>query len=307
MAKVASIGVATETDASAVFPHLDWASREQGVSPDALIRIFLLEKAFHERITITASADDRGRMYNELYSEVHRLKREGAHGESHEGTPEKYARLVLTFRRELTGKSVLDVGCGDGLFLNQVARLLQHGELWGIDTSETALPREHREIHFLCRDIVAFTVPRQFDIVYSHQVLEHIAPADVTSHLESIQAALKPGGKLIVMLPNRFWGPQDITRIVDNTFTGRLPAQGSHLNEGSYTELVPQLEAFGFRNIRTILPFAQYLPPMRDLRVKPWLNRFFERHAVARGAANLVRLHGRPVFRNPIVLIAEKQ
>jgi SAM-dependent methyltransferase len=292
--------------AEIAFPHLDWLSREHGVSAEALLRVFAIEKEFHEKILATESAEDRGRQYKELYSEVHRLQREGIQGESLEGSPANCARLVLTFRRELAGKSVLEVGCGEGLFLDRLAALLPHGELWGLDASEVTLPQGHAAIRFLRKDIVSFRLDRRFDVVYSHQVLEHIAPADIPSHLASVHASLEPAGKFIVILPNKFWGPQDITRIVDNTYSGRVKAQGSHLNESSYTELEPQLEASGFRNIRTILPFAHHVPILRDERVKPRMNRFFEAHAGARALANRFRRHGRPIFKNPIALIAEK-
>lgn len=294
-------------DMTETFPHLDWHSREQGMPPDTLVRVFLLEKQFHQKILATDSAEDRGRQYHELYTEVHRLQLEGTRGEAHQAPPEVYARLVLTFRRELANSSILEVGCGEGIFLDQIARLLPHGELWGLDTSEITLPQDRAAIRFLRRDIVSFRLARGFDVVFSHQVLEHIAPADVREHLLSIHEALEPRGKFIAILPNRYWGPQDITRIVDNTFSGRVPAQGSHLNESSYCELMPQVEAAGFRNIRTILPFAHYFQPLRGIRVRPWLNCFFERHEAVRRIANKVQSSGRPVFKNPVVLIAEKQ
>jgi SAM-dependent methyltransferase len=287
------------------FPHLDWHARERGIAPQTLVRIFLLERDFHRRILATESAEDRGRQYHELYKEVYRLQLEGSQSEARPAAT-NYARLVLTFRRELENRSILEVGCGDGIFLDQVARLLPHGQLCGLDTSDVTLPQEHAVIRFLRRDVVSFCLDRPFDVVFSHQVLEHIAPADLRDHLQSIRAALADRGKFIVILPNRYWGPQDITRIVDNTYSGRVPAQGSHLNEGSYTELVPLLEAAGFHKVRTILPFAHYVPLFRPVRVKPLLNRFIERHNAVRQIANLVQSHGRPLFKNPVVLIAEK-
>ncbi len=306
MSKAALLEETPKIEDGVAYPHLHWVAKDYGISADALVRIFVLEKAFHEKIMATESASERGRQYQELYTEVYRLKRDHAQGPPREGTGEHYARLALTFRRELAGKSILDVGCGDGLFLDQVARLLPHGELCGLDTSDVTLPQGHAAIKFLQKDVVSFRVDRPFQVVYSHQVLEHIAPADVPTHLRSVHDALVPGGKFIVILPNKYWGPQDITRIVDNTFTGRVPAQGSHLNEGSYIALAPQLESFGFRNIKTILPFAQYIPWLRRIRVKPGINRFVERHAGLRNLLNKVGAHGRPIFKNPIVLIAEK-
>jgi 2-polyprenyl-3-methyl-5-hydroxy-6-metoxy-1,4-benzoquinol methylase len=288
------------------FSHLDSLSREYGIRPDILVKTFLLEKAFHQEILATDSADERVRQYNELYSEVYRLRREGAQGEPQEGTASQYARLVQTFRRELAGKSVVDVGCGTGLFLSLISRLLPHGDLCGIDTADVSSPEDARVIQFLTTSVIDFRLNRTFDVVYSHQVLEHIAPADLPTHLRSIHSALRPGGTFILILPNKYWGPQDITRIVDNTFTGRVPAMGSHLNESSYSELMPQLEAFGFRNIKTVLPLATFIPPLRNIRVRPWLNKLLESDSGLRRLANLIRVKGRPIFKNPIILISER-
>src|SRR5579871_6323160 len=127
------------------FPHLEWHARERGIAPGTLVRIFLLERDFHRQILSTESAEDRRRQYHALYKEVHRLQLEGSQGETRPA-PENYVRLILTFRRELENRSILEVGCGDGIFLDQVARLLPHGELCGLDTSDVTLPQEHAVI-----------------------------------------------------------------------------------------------------------------------------------------------------------------
>lgn len=299
--------IPSENQHAIQYPHLDWLAREYAINADALVEIFMLEQAFHSTILATAGADDRKRQYNSLYNEVHRLKRAGATAEPQEDeTTAVHARMVQTFRREMENKSVLEVGCGNGQFLSELVRLIPHGRLCGLDTSDVDLPQNGASIEFLRKDIIDFEVEQPFDVVYSHQVLEHIAPADLPTHLQSVQSALKPGGKLIVVLPNRFWGPQDITRIIDNTFTGRVRAMGSHLNESSYGELLPILEAHGFHNIRTILPFGAYIPALRHVRVRPWLNQFFERNAPIRLLANAVRVGGRPVFKNPITLACNR-
>jgi 2-polyprenyl-3-methyl-5-hydroxy-6-metoxy-1,4-benzoquinol methylase len=296
------------------FPHLYWHSEELGIRADALVSIFAIEREFHARLLLTESAAERQRQYRELYNEVHRLRQEGATREAVECTDGTRTKLALTFRREIEGKSMLDVGCGEGTFLREVARLVRHGKLCGIDTSEVCIgrniestQRQKDPIEFLLRDVIDFELPDRFDVVFSHQVLEHIAPADLPAHIRSVHAALKPAGKFIVILPNRFWGPQDITRIVDNTFTGRVPAMGSHVNESSYTELTPWLKLHGFTNIKTIWPLATHIPFLRSVRVRPVINGMLERNAMLRSLSNLVRWHGRPVFKNSIVLICERR
>jgi len=288
------------------FPHLNWLAREYAINAEALVEIFLIEQTFHSTILATTCADDRKRQYHNLYTEVHRIKRAGATAEPQEGTAETHARMVRTFRGEMEGKSVLDVGCGTGQFLNELARLIPHGKLCGLDTSDVHLPQDYARIEFLRKDVIDFEVEHPFDVVYSHQVLEHIAPDDLPAHLRSVRSALNPGGKFILILPNRYWGPQDITRIIDNTFTGRVQAMGSHLNESSYSELLPILEAHGFENIKTTLPFAAYVPALRSVRVRPWVNRIFERNRPIRSLVNTLRLGGRPVFKNPIILICDR-
>ena len=92
------------------YPHLDWFSKEHGISAEALIRIYTIEKAFHNSILVTDCAEERARQYEQLYTEVHRIKHEGEIGEPLEGTVDQHARLVRTFRRELKGRSVLGIG-----------------------------------------------------------------------------------------------------------------------------------------------------------------------------------------------------
>lgn len=286
------------------FPHSDWVSREYGGVPVAnLVEIFRLEKEFHTRILATESVEDRQRQYHELYERVHVLKQR----DSKEATDtEPTRRLVLTFRRELEGKSILDVGCGNGSFLTDLAQSYPHGELWGLDTSSIHTTDGERPFRFIQQDVVSFTVARRFEAVFSHQVFEHIAPADSTAHLRSIRAALVPGGTFIVCLPNRFWGPQDITRIVDNTFRGLVPAQGSHLNESSYTEMAPLLQAHGFRNARTVIPFGAFIPWARGIRIQPRINQLLERSEALRSLSNRIAIQKRPIFKNPIMLVCER-
>jgi len=243
-------------------------------------------RKFHRTILSTESAQERKRLYHTLYERVHVLKRRDSEAATH--ARDNITRIILTFRAELERKSILDVGCGNGSFLIKVSRLIPHGELCGLDTSQIRTNAE-LPFHFFQGDITEFSLGRPFDIVFSHQVLEHIAPSDVARHLESIRAALLDHGKLILHMPNRLWGPHDITRILDNTFSGRIPALGSHVNESTYSEIVPHLQKAGFTNIRTVLPLASYFPLIRSLRVTPTINYALEWTEALRWLTNLIR------------------
>jgi SAM-dependent methyltransferase len=284
------------------FPYLERIARESGIPPVNLVRVFELEREFHDRILATPEREGRIVQYSELYNAIHPLLRGTC--QSAAASSKFHRRLVMLFRRELAGKSVLDIGCGNGQFLREIDKQLPHMELCGLDTSAAELPfGSSSSVTFVQQDISSFRLNRSFDVVFSHQVLEHIAPADLPGHIDSIRNALNPDGVFIVLLPNKGWGPHDITMIVDASCRGRIAAMGSHLNESSYTDLIPVLESHGFREIRTILPLADKLPPFRRLRVRPRLNLFIERHGSFRRCVDAFRFRGKPIFKNHVILI----
>jgi SAM-dependent methyltransferase len=123
-----------------------------------------------------------------------------------------------------------------------------------------------RKISFVQGDIVDFSFPETFDVVMSDNVYEHVAPADVPSHLASIRGALRLGGILILLTPDRLFGPCDVTRIIDNSYSGQIPAEGAHVNEITIRDVLKSLAAAGFGRFRSLLPTARshgHLPSAR--------------------------------------------
>jgi 2-polyprenyl-3-methyl-5-hydroxy-6-metoxy-1,4-benzoquinol methylase len=162
--------------------------------------------------------------------------------------------LVGLLRTELEHKSILDIGCGAGDFLLSCSRNIAHGPLFGIDVFAVDLDIAERNITFVRGDIVRFKVDAPFDVAISDNVFEHVAPQDVDAHIDSMRGALKHGGKAIILTPHRAFGPWDVTRIVDASYSGRLPAHGTHINEVTYSELADRLLQFGFSNLQSIPP-----------------------------------------------------
>jgi 2-polyprenyl-3-methyl-5-hydroxy-6-metoxy-1,4-benzoquinol methylase len=275
------------------YPHLDWFSRELGIPPASLIRGFELERAFHTAILAEADAQRRQQLYADIYAQVHPLYRV-AHD------PESRIRSKLAtvdrFESELRGRSVLDVGCGDGAFLNAVSRRLPHGRLQGIDVDVSGtIPSP--AVEYRQTNVVEFTVDTEFDVVFSDNVMEHIAPADMPAHLESVYRALKPGGTLIVIMPHRLFGPHDVTRIIDNTYSNRVPAMGSHLNESTYTEMMAALRRGGFTRLR-----ARHPQRTAGVRISPRMYGLLEQNTWLLRVLRSVR----PRFQLSLVLMAQR-
>jgi SAM-dependent methyltransferase len=89
------------------------------------------------------------------------------------------------------GAAVLDFGCGLGGMLDAFAAA--GWETYGIDPATKVAFDRHREL-------TALPAEPRFDLAVLHHVLEHVStPLDI---LRSIAAATKPGGYLLVSVPN---------------------------------------------------------------------------------------------------------
>lgn len=112
--------------------------------------------------------------------------------------------LVATIRRLASGRSIgrlLDVGCGDALFFDALARF---GEVDGLEPDAALLGpsrwRERVRVGALGPD---FRPERPYDLVLMLDVLEHIA--DDRAALAAAFEATRPGGSLLVTVPALPW------------------------------------------------------------------------------------------------------
>jgi len=239
------------------YPYIERFSSEIGIPENILVKAFEVEKEFHFKILNEIDAEKRNELYRDVYKTVHSL-----YGRTKLPTVQNSKiNLVKRFGNALEKKSILDVGCGNGDLLRAILETGKDKRLVGLDISEYVLPNSDAAIEFVKTDIIDFNLDAKFDFVFSDNVIEHIAPADLEAHLTSIKRILKLDGKLIILMPNRLFGPSDVTRIFDYTYTNKVPAQGTHINETTYTEMIEILEKHGFNKFKTIIP----LPKIRSI------------------------------------------
>jgi 2-polyprenyl-3-methyl-5-hydroxy-6-metoxy-1,4-benzoquinol methylase len=247
------------------YKHLEKIARRRRISEENLVQAFELEREFHFRIAAEENRAVRARLYRELYDAVHPLyERENSHDT--DSDIQSKVKLAHLFRKELEGKSILDVGCGNGAFLRSVDAEFEHGKLVGIDISPSILAEDHENIEFLQGNIIDFSMDYKFNVVFSDNVIEHIALPDLPIHLRSIKNVMVRGGTLIIITPNRLFGPHDVTNIIDSTRTNQIEALGGHLHETTYTELMLILKQHGFSSFKTVIPLAlvsSYFPNIR--------------------------------------------
>lgn len=274
------------------------------IPAEKLVEAFEIEKVFHEQIFEEESFENRQKMYENVYNTVHPIYGKNKADVQRGRNPKD--KIVRLFRKELEGKSVLDLGCGEGYFLESISRQLKHKSLVGVDVSIPPTSKQYQNIEFISSNIIRFDINRQFDVVFSDQVLEHIAPAGLAMYLVSVRSSIKSGGLFIVNLPNRLFGPWDVTRIIDISNTGKTKAQGTHLNESTYGELIPVLTQNGFQDFKTVFPIPKLKYLLTAFRMRPLFLQTVENSPFILKALHSIKLRGRCIARFDVTLICKK-
>jgi SAM-dependent methyltransferase len=96
-----------------------------------------------------------------------------------------YAELWTWLVKELDIKSVIDVGCGDGVAVKFFEKLIGFGNVLGVD----GMPQEHASIvqHDYIED--SFPMAREFDLCWCCEFVEHMDEEFAPNFLETFKTA----------------------------------------------------------------------------------------------------------------------
>ena len=116
---------------------------------------------------------------------------------------------LLALLREMLGERrdlrILDIACGHGPLL-LCARTLGCTNLAGVDVSAEQVELAHRfGLHeVVCQDLLDYLQPRNaaFDLIFAMDVLEHLTRPELLDCMDRVAAALAPGGRLVIHVPN---------------------------------------------------------------------------------------------------------
>jgi len=178
------------------------------------------------------------------------------------------ARHVAAYRwavEQAAGKTVLDVGCGEGYGTAMLAEVA--AEAVGIDRAEAVVAASARyrtpNLAYRSTDFAALdTIEERFDLVVSFQVIEHVV--DPAAFLEGLRHCIAPGGRLLVTTPNR------LMSVSENPY---------HLREWTAPELLalaqpvlPSARVIGMHGSERVLAWEQARGEQvrRILRLDPW-------------------------------------
>ena len=118
-----------------------------------------------------------------------------------EGCREGYEKMALFVPK--TAKRLLDLGCGTGLELDEILKLMPDIEITGVDLTQEMLDKlkeKHpdKSINLICGDYFKVSFgSEKFDCAVSFQTMHHFAPEKKRELYKKINDALAPGGLYI--------------------------------------------------------------------------------------------------------------
>ena len=159
--------------------------------------------------------------------------------------PDLELRLAHLRAGVRAGDRVLDLGCGDGRFTAELARM--GAAPTGVDIAEAALTRAraaHPDLDFRLAPIDG-PLPFDdvsFDVVWTSEVIEHVA--DTARWLSEVRRVLVPRGRLLLTTPSH-----GRVRVAIGGIEAFSDPLGDHLHLYTRKSLTALLAEFGFDEI----------------------------------------------------------
>lgn len=136
--------------------------------------------------------------------------------ETHKWNAEDYSQnsqIQLNLARELIAKlslngfeDVLDLGCGDGKVTAEIAKLVGHGSVIGVDSSASMIelatkhfPKEKNfNLSFEVMDARRLTFENRYDVVFSNAAMHWVK--DHKPVVDALFKCLRQGGKILLQM-----------------------------------------------------------------------------------------------------------
>jgi ubiquinone/menaquinone biosynthesis C-methylase UbiE len=114
--------------------------------------------------------------------------------------------LAISFLDLQPRSKVLDVGCGTGFAVLQLAALLLHGKACGIDISSAMIDQAHAKVPSELQGNVEFLTSSSDQIPYASGTFDHVLCTNSFHHyldplraLHEMSRVLRPGGQLVIL------------------------------------------------------------------------------------------------------------
>jgi 2-polyprenyl-3-methyl-5-hydroxy-6-metoxy-1,4-benzoquinol methylase len=120
-------------------------------------------------------------------------------------TAREYNEMYSYYLPEDKNASILDIGCGNGIFLYFLKKQ-GYTNFQGIDADQSSINIVHKHITDKAEKADAFEFldkkPATFDLIVMNEVLEHINKDEIIPLIGRVYNSLKKGGIFICYVPN---------------------------------------------------------------------------------------------------------
>jgi SAM-dependent methyltransferase len=177
--------------------------------------------------------------------------------------------------------NTLEIGCGTGFILSEIRKRHPHMMLSGSDLFAEGLQYASSRVPdaaFYQMDACRMPFDSEFDLILALDILEHIE--DDTKALGEIYRSIRPGGGLIVTVPQHrwLWSIQDEKafhqrRYARSELVGRMQDQGFQIvRVTSFVSLLLPLMVLSRVTGRLAASRSEEYDPLRELKISPGLN-----------------------------------
>lgn len=190
--------------------------------------------------------------------------------------------IIWIIERYFSGmKNFLEIGCGTGFVLSGVAKAYPEMDISASEIDPAGLPfvaQQTKTAHLFQMDARQIPFKDEFDIVGAFDVIEHVEEDETV--LKQMFKACKPGGGLIVTVPQHpwLWSPLDTwshhkRRYTRNELTGKIRKAGFHIVKSvSFVSLLLPLMMLSRLKNKS----ADKIDPMKEFSMPVFVNRLLE-------------------------------
>lgn len=220
---------------------------KKGVS-EQVVEHYMVEKELANRLR-NSSKVERTNLYTTVYNELY--QRIPYHPQltrkiSADETRRAVARQMSLLERFLSATTTfLEIGPGDLSLSREVAKSVR--KVYAIDVSDYIVRNTETpaNLEVVISDGSSIEVPSNcVNVAYSHQLMEHLHPADAFTQLQNVYKSLEPKGVYVCVTPNALFGPHDVSKHFDEVATG------FHLKEYTVYELSNLFKSVGFSKVK---------------------------------------------------------
>ncbi len=160
-------------------------------------------------------------------------------------------RLDLIDRHApLSGKRVLDVGCGLGMYVRKFRAFTTAA--FGVDIDLEKLAQGAQELPNLAQSVAeALPFPDDsFDVILLHEVIEHVLNDRQT--VVDAYRCLKPGGRVVIFAPNRLYPLETHGFYLGKRYVYKLAPVLPWLPDGLRQRFCPHVRTYRAADLRRL-------------------------------------------------------